>query len=76
MVYKPKREQSTHTTYQSTKNNRRILATITAQTMGHLEALAKKHGWSTKDLGHTIDYLMKTYLNEHRNTGKTQEGTR
>lgn len=73
MAYNSSKIQPNHSSCQSTKNNRRISATVTAQTMGHLEALAREHGWSTKDFGRTIDHLMKTYLNDHRQTGKKQE---
>lgn len=44
------------------KNLRRINAVVTAQTLGHLEAMAAANGWSEKDLGRVIDKLVRTAI--------------
>lgn len=49
------------------KNLRRINIVVTAQTLGHLEAMAAACGWGEKDLGRVVDKLMRTALaNQHQ----------
>ena len=35
---------------------------VSAQTLGHLEAMAAANGWGEKDLGRVVDKLMRTAL--------------
>lgn len=51
---------------QGKKNLRRINIVITAQTLGHLAAMAAANGWGEKDLGRVIDKLVRTSLVEYR----------
>lgn len=44
------------------KNLRRINIVVTAQTLGHLEAMAAANGWCEKGLGRVVDKLMRTVL--------------
>lgn len=44
------------------KNLRRINIVVTAQTLGHLEAMAAANGWGKKSLGRVVDKLMRTVL--------------
>lgn len=49
---------------QRKKNKRRVSVLVTAQTLWHLEQEAKKDGY--KDLGKTVDAIVKCYLRERR----------
>ena len=55
------------------KNLRRVNIVITAQTLGHLEAVAAANGWSEKDLGRVVDKMMRAALADRRSE-KTQGG--
>lgn len=48
------------------KNLRRINIVVSAQTLGHLEAMAAANGWGEKDLGRVVDKLMRTALLNQR----------
>ena len=48
------------------KNLRRITIVVSAQTLGHLEAMAAANGWGEKDLGRVVDKLMRTALLNQR----------
>ena len=48
------------------KNLRRINIVVSAQTLGHLEAMTAANGWGEKDLGRVVDKLMRTALLNQR----------
>lgn len=48
------------------KNLRRINIVITAQSLGHLTAMAAANGWGEKDLGRVVDKLVRTAVVESR----------
>lgn len=48
------------------KNLRRINIVITAQSLGHLAAMAAANGWGEKDLGRVVDKLVRTAVVESR----------
>lgn len=50
------------------KNLRRINIVITAQSLGHLEAMAAANGWGEKDLGRVVDKLVRTAVVENRHS--------
>lgn len=50
------------------KNLRRINIVITAQSLGHLAAMAAANGWGEKDLGRVVDKLVRTAVVESRQT--------
>lgn len=63
----PHKKQYTHSVPGVNKKNlRRINIVITAQTLGHLEAMAAANGWGEKDFGRVVDKLVRTSLVEHR----------